>query len=247
MGQETVLGMTLAMSPIGESDRRLVLLTREKGKISAFARGASKPNSPLLGCSQTFAFGEYTLYAGRDSYSVRSARIHHYFSELREDLERLYYGIYFCEVADYYARENLDAEEMLRLLYQSLRALAKGAVPGELVRYIYEWRQMVINGEAPNVLSCQTCKRTDSLTTFSKRRHGLLCDGCASLGRHGGDADVLAATAYTLQFMTRTPVKELFSFTVTDRVLRELKRCVSDYLAEQVGRPFHALEQLRQL
>ena len=117
-----VTGMVLKQTPIGEYDRRICLLTKEKGKISAFARGARKQGSRFAAATSPFCFGTFKLYAGRDSYTVSEAEIQNYFEELMTDFEGAYYGMYFAEVADYYTRENNDEREMLKLLYQSLRA-----------------------------------------------------------------------------------------------------------------------------
>ena len=38
---------------------------------------------------------------------------------------------------------------MLKLLYQSLRALLNKHIPDELVRYIFELKTLVINGDCP--------------------------------------------------------------------------------------------------
>ena len=150
-GITEITGMVLKAEPINEYDRRVVLLTKERGKISAFARGARKPNSKLLAATNPFCFGTFKLYEGRTSYNIMEAEITNYFESLREDFESAYYGMYFLEVMDYYTRENNDEKELLKLLYQSLRALMHEGLSNVLVRYVFEMKAMVINGEFPGM------------------------------------------------------------------------------------------------
>lgn len=147
--RETVdlTGMVLRASPVGDSDRRLVILTRERGKITAFARGARRPGSRLMAAARPFAFGTFCLFEGREAYSLQGAEITNYFAELAADMEAACYGSYFLEFADYYGREGLDGTELLQLLYQSLRALLAPALPNRLVKTVFELKCMVIGGE----------------------------------------------------------------------------------------------------
>ncbi|MBQ5952410.1 MAG: DNA repair protein RecO [Lachnospiraceae bacterium] len=140
-------GMVLRSQPIAEYDKRLVLLTRERGKIAAFAKGARRQGSPLMAGCRTFATGEFFCYEGRTSYTVRSAEPVRFFEDLALDMEKACYASYFAEIADYYSREGLDERERLVLLYQALRALETESLPDRLVRCIYELKTMVINGE----------------------------------------------------------------------------------------------------
>lgn len=139
--------MVIKATPAGEYDRRLVILTRERGKITAFARGAKRPGNQLMAVSRPFVFGQFRLFEGRDAYNLQSADITNYFTELAGDMQSACYGSYFLELADYYSRENMDGTELLLLLYQSMRALLKPSLPNELVRMIFELRAMVVNGE----------------------------------------------------------------------------------------------------
>lgn len=149
--QVKVTGMILRAEPVGEYDRRVVILTRERGKLAAFARGARKQGSRLLAATNPFCFGQFALYEGRTAYSVSEAVISNYFEGLREDVENACYGMYFLEVMDYYTRENSDESDMLGLLYQSLKALQHKGLSNELVRYIFEIKALALNGEYPGL------------------------------------------------------------------------------------------------
>ena len=144
-------GMVLYAAPVGEFDKRLILLTGDRGKITAFARGAKRTGSLLRAASRPFAFGTFTLSETRDAYNLYGAEIENYFEGLEQDVECACYASYFAEFAEYFGREGLEAREMLRLLYQSFRALLKPALPNKLVQRIFELKIMVINGEYPPI------------------------------------------------------------------------------------------------
>lgn len=248
MTPETVMGLVLSSRNIGETDRRIVLLTREKGKISAFARGAVKPKNPLVSATRPFTFGEFYVYAGRDSYTVTGAEVSNYFDGLTKDLDKYYYASYMCELADYYSRENLDAQDLLLLLYQSLRALEKGTIGCKLVRYIYEWRVLSLEGESPDMFECVICRKTPNpsneetnvnLRNFSSSRHGMLCDDCVESVK---DAVALSGSAvYTIQYILTAPLTKLYTFNVKPSVLEELVRITDNYLKVHRQHVFNSL------
>ena len=217
MNTTKVRGMVISSMPIGEYDRRLEILTDSMGRISAFARGARKPSSPLVSISRVFAFGEFELYEGRSSYSVNSAKISNYFEELTKDVEKTYYGFYFLELASYFTREGLDATETLKLIYQSLRALNVESLSLPLVRAIYEIKTLEINGLCPD-------------TDLIRERYEL---GQSAL--------------YAIDFVKRTPIEKLYTFKLTPEVEQEFAKVAQLLLGRFTDKKFHSLEMLESI
>lgn len=144
-------GMVLSTSPVNDYDRRMVILTKERGKITVFCKGARRQGSRNMASTNPFCFGTFKLYEGKSAYNLIEANITHYFEELRNDFEGAYLGMFFLEIADYYSRENNDEIELLKLLFQSIRAIIKPSIDNELVKVIYEMKAMVVNGEFPGI------------------------------------------------------------------------------------------------
>lgn len=142
-----VTGMVIGVFPQGEYDRRIVLLTRECGKITAFVKGARRQGSRFQGTTDLFCFGTFELFVGKNSYNVQNAEIANYFEYLRKDMDASFYAMYFSELADYYALENTDESLLLLLLYRALQALRVEKLPNNFVRYIYEIKLYSIEGE----------------------------------------------------------------------------------------------------
>lgn len=209
-----VTGIVLKTFPVGEYDRGVILLTRERGKISAFARGARKAGNRLAAATGAFAFGVFKLYEGKNSYTMTEADIQRFFEELRTDYVGACYGMYFAEVAEWYTRENNDEREMLKLLYQSLRALCAASLPNALVRCVFECRALAVNGEFPGAPA---------------------------------DEGLDPSTVYTLRYIAESPIEKLYTFTVTDGVLEELKAVSDRYMKRFVGHDFKSLDVLKTL
>lgn len=246
MGQPIIVtGMVLFAAPIGEYDKRVVLLTRERGKITAFAKGARRPKSSLLASTNPFAFGQYECYEGRNSYSIYKADIQNYFLGLVNDLNAAYYGFYFLELTNYYTRENNDEVLMLKLLYQTFRALEKNTIDKELIRYIFELKATVVNGEYPQVFSCVQCKKEADNGFFSSRRSGYLCQSCF---RDGDEViRIQPSTLYTMQYIITSPIEKLYTFKVTDEVLGNLKRIMKQYYTYYLDKPMKSLSILESM
>lgn len=226
MGLVTLTGLVLSSSDVGEFDKRLVILTKESGKVTAFAKGARRPNNPLIAACSPFCFGTFDAFEGRNSYHVSKANISNYFRDLVMDYDKVCLGSYFLEVANFLAVDGADERLRLALLYQSLRALESGKFSHRLLKNIYDLKTWVIDGEYPNVFSCMKCGSKENLTAFSIKHHGMLCDKCENLE---AGIKISTSTLYAMQFIVSSSIEKLYTFVLNKETEEELTRILDAY------------------
>lgn len=235
-------GFVISSMPIGETDRRIEVLTKELGKTSAFVRGGAKPKSPLLAATNPFFFGEFEFYAGTNSYTLRSARQKARFDGILSDLDDTYMGTYFLEIAQFFGKEGIDESERLNLLYAALKALIRHEPKREMVRIVYELRTMMVNGVYTDSFSCHHCGKHLDVNEVNYFSVGdcFFYDGDCRQEIHGSAMELTPTVLYTLQLIFSLPISRLFSFEVKGQVLADLKYIAKRMRAVFFGHTFHS-------
>ncbi len=246
--QVTLTGMVLTSSPMKEYDRRIELLTRERGRISAFAPGARRAANPLSAGTIPFHFGEYTLYQGRNSYTVKAVAVKKSFGDIAEDYSMTCYAAYFVELAQYFTRENIEASGELLLLYVTLLNMQKAVLKLPLIRIIYEMRMMQLQGQGIELFECLRCHRANTAAVYFSAG-GLVCEECArSIPELRSYYPLVLSpdALYTLQYILSAPLEKLYSFTVTETILSELEHFMHSYLGRFLPHTFKTLDFIRE-
>ncbi len=89
MAVEVVRGFVLRAVPVGDADRILDILTRERGLIKPSARGARRTRSRMLASTQEFALSDFTLFSNRSRLIVNEVELVESFIGLQSDLTKL--------------------------------------------------------------------------------------------------------------------------------------------------------------
>ena len=100
MGLYHCEGIVLRTRLFGEADRIVTLLTKEKGKIEAVARGVRRPRNRLVGVTQQFSYLRGLIFTGKDLDQLSQAELIKSFAPLRDDLLKMAYATWWAELLD---------------------------------------------------------------------------------------------------------------------------------------------------
>jgi DNA repair protein RecO (recombination protein O) len=193
-----LLAVVLRTVDYGERDRVVTLLSRERGKLSAFARGARSSQRRFGGALEPFNLLSTELTErGGDLWVLESAQVERAFGAVRGDLARIACASYAVELARELVRDAEPHEDLFDRVVSYLERLdAAPAEPWDLRRF--ELDALRAAGLMPSLDGCARCGRPsgDAPTRFDPAQGGVLCAECLPFAAPGSpevSVDALAA------------------------------------------------------
>src|SRR5512143_2107684 len=122
-----VKAIVLRRRDMGEADRLLTVLGRERGKLTLLAKGVRRPASRKAGHIEPFTYVDLLVARGHSMDLVTQAETIEPHRQLREDLWRSGLAYYVCELADAFTQEADPNELVFDLLLETLGRLDEGA------------------------------------------------------------------------------------------------------------------------
>lgn len=175
------VGVVLRTYKLRESDRIVVLMTAENGKVRAVAKGVRKTRSKFGARLEPMSHVRVLLYRGRELDIVSQAESVEPLSPLLSSLDRASQGMAAIEAVDQLGLEREPNPRLYRMAVGVLRTIA--ARPAPLNVPAFYWKLLSAEGLEPQLDVCVRCEGSEpdvQLVAFDLDEGGVLCRQCRS-------------------------------------------------------------------
>ncbi len=231
-------GVVLRAVDYGEADRVVTIFTRERGKVSAFARGARASRRRFGGALQPFTLltAEARERAGSDLLGLDGVAVTRGFAGLRGDLARIACAAYAAELTRELVRDHEPHEELFDLLVEYLELLDAGPARPAALR-AFELGALRAAGLMPRLDACARCGGATAAgpARFDAGQGGVLCPRCAPTAPLGAPT-LSAAAAAALLHLQEGGLARAAAEPLAPAAGREVREALTAFIEHQLGR-----------
>lgn len=146
MNKIKTVGVILKTMEYRENDKICTIYSNVLGKISCLARGVKKNKNKLSSSTHDFVYGEFVLFKGRSMYYLEDASVIETFRQFSEDLIKITYASYFCELIDIACVADESNEELFKEFISALYILKLSVMEVETLARVFEIKTIYLNG-----------------------------------------------------------------------------------------------------
>jgi DNA repair protein RecO (recombination protein O) len=179
----TTEALVLRGYKLGESSKVVVLLTRERGKLRAVARGARGGRPRYQSALEPLSEVRATLYGRQGAELLRLGQAELLHSAFRAGTRSLDAALFLsgcAEMLDAFSAEGEADDRVYRLGLAVVQAAEKGVSPELLGRYLEAWL-LRLSGLYPPLDRCAGCGgplASAGPLCYHRAAHGFVCREC---------------------------------------------------------------------
>jgi DNA repair protein RecO (recombination protein O) len=167
---------------MGETSKVVVLLTRDRGKLRAVAKGARSGRSRYQSALEPLSEVRCALYGRQGAELLRLGScelVRSAFPAGGRGLETALALSYFAELLDAFAQEGEAEDAVYRLAIAVVRAAEEGSEIVTLARYLEAWL-LKLHGIYPPLDRCAGCgaQLASGSLVYHQGAHGFVCRAC---------------------------------------------------------------------
>lgn len=230
-----------------ETDGILTLLTHDRGKVSAVAKGIYKPTSKLRGGVQPFSLNEMMLNVGRSNLqTLLQSDCLEMFLPLRQDLDAMTAASYWAELLDVFAMEEQQDDQLFQLALAGFYGLA--SQPSAMLMHALEIRLIKQLGYGPSLEVCSSCGGQVALNSkvkFSIEAGGLLCPSC--MVEHGPVMTINPIIVSLWRSLENISISKLDRIKVQPDVLSRLDKTIKAWIGYHSGKQMKSWQVFKKM
>lgn len=168
---------------LSESDKIVLMYSKDKGLIRGVAKGIKKTKSKLGARMDLLVANTVMLHKGKNLNTICQAECLNTFHKTRNDLDKIFYSMYITEViSNFGIEEDPCSENIYNLLYKALESVSQAENKTEILLTVikFQLKIMTETGFSVEFNKCLHCgKQVDNETIyFISDLGGIVCENC---------------------------------------------------------------------
>lgn len=234
-------GVVIKAIDYKENDKLVWLYTDNYGKITTVARGAKKSKNKLFSVTLPLCYSEYMVFKGKALYNLQEGKIINSFQGLMNNLDKLTYSSYVCELIDIAVLEGEVNRELFKEFITTLYLLNTDALNYELLIRAFELKLLKATGYGLTLENCSLCKKKINVSNYISLTHfGGVCEECDK--SHGL---YISKGAYNaLRYLSNISSDKVYRLNLTDDIKKEIEKVTTFIISSNYAKKPKSLDML---
>lgn len=237
---------------LSESDKIMVMYSRERGLIRCVAKGVKKPKSKLGARMDLLVANKLMLHQGRNLNTISQAEALNTFNKTRRNMDKIFYSMYISEVVNNFGIEDDPCSAVVYdLLYEALDSVANAEDKIGIMNAVlkFQLKMMRISGFSLELDKCLCCGKPieGENMFFASNLGGVICNDC-NANYHLHDVmhyklrDYLAVLANT-----EFDEKSEYELKSTEKICTVCFELLKSYINSHSARKFKSTDILQEV